>query len=93
MQYSFYSGLVLIWALQFIFPSFGIVVPKDNNYVQIPTDGNDIKVEIKNVNDTRAFIAPWNYCQENRDKWDYVDSFETLGNDSIPCKLFSCELL
>ena len=72
--------------LQFIFSSFGIVVPKGNNYAEIPTDGNDIKVQIKDVDTNGSFIAPWNYCQENKDKWDYVDSVETLRNDSIPCK-------
>ena len=33
----------------------------------------------------KAFIAPWNYCQENKDQWDYVDTFETLEKNDSAC--------
>ena len=65
---------------------FGVVVQKDRNYAVIPPNANDIKAEIKNVNKEKAFIAPWNYCQENEDKWDHTDSFETLNTTDTACK-------
>ena len=65
---------------------FGVVVQKDRNYAVIPPNANDIKAEIKKVDKKKAFIAPWNYCQENKDQWDYVDSFETLEKNDTACK-------
>ena len=63
---------------------FGVVVPKGRNYIVIPTTGNNVTEEIKKLNKTGAFIAPWNYCQENKEKWNHKDSFETLENTA--CK-------
>jgi hypothetical protein len=61
-----------------------VVVPKDRNYIVIPTSGNNITEEIKNLDKNSAFIAPWNYCQENKEDWKHADSFETLENTA--CK-------
>ena len=51
----------------------------------IPSNANKIKDEIKKVDKENSFIAPWNYCQENKDKWDHVDSFETLEKEDTTC--------
>ena len=67
---------------------FGVVVPKDRNYAVIPPNANDIKAEIKEVDKEKAFIAPWNYCQENKDIWDHTDSFETLNATDTTCKCY-----
>ena len=58
--------------------------------MEIPTEGNDIKAQIKTLDQNQAFLAPWNYCQENKDTWDYVDTFATLGNSTKACKFPLC---
>ena len=57
--------------------------------MKIPPNANNIKNEIKKVDKDKSFIAPWNYCQENKDKWDHVDSFETLGKEGTACKFWN----
>ena len=53
--------------------------------MKIPPNANNIKNEIKKVDKDKSFIAPWNYCQEYKDKWDHVDSFETLEKKGTAC--------
>ena len=67
---------------------FGVTIPKDQNYAVFPSSGNDIKVEIKKLDKNNTFIAPWNYCDGNKNKWDHIDSFESLENASTPCEYF-----
>ena len=55
----------------------------------IPSNANKIKDEIKKVDKDKSFIAPWNYCHENKDKWDHTDSFETLEKEGTACMFWN----
>ena len=79
---EFYSSLERCLILIF---SFGIVIPKGRNYLEVPAAQNDIKTEIVNINPNETSVAPWNYCVENQEKWDYIDTLESLRNASSPC--------
>ena len=70
-----------------VFCSFGVVLPKNRTYAVVPTSGNDLKTEIKTLAKSNSFVAPWNYCSKNQDKWDHIDSFETLTDNSTTCKI------
>ena len=68
--------------------SFGVVVPKERTYVVIPKNGNNIKEEMKKLDRRGAFLAPWNYCDENKGEWNHVDDFDALLDANTSCKLF-----